>query len=63
MKKEYIKPSSSNAYNSVKEIAPALAVGAALAGGYVVGRIVKAIEVRPEDINMTRALRRVAVSE
>lgn len=63
MKREYVKPSSNNSYDAVREIAPALAAGVALAGGYVVGRVVKAIEARPEDINMARSLRGVLVSE
>lgn len=67
MKKKYVKPSCNNAYNSIKNVIPAavaaVATGGALAGGYVVGRVVKAIEARPEDITMTRSLRRVAIYE
>lgn len=49
MKKDYKKPQLSSS-NKTLSFEP-LAVGAALAGGYVVGRVVKSIEVRPNDLS------------
>lgn len=50
MKKNYKKPQLSSS-NRIRFLAPALAAGAALAGGYVVGRVVKSIEVRPDNLS------------
>lgn len=60
MKRKYIKPQA-NGNNTIEGIAPALAVGAALAGGYVIGRVVKQIEARPDELPMRRSMRRVVI--
>lgn len=59
--KKYVKPQLTN-NAMITGIAPALAVGAALAGGYVVGRVVKAVEIRVNDTLGIHALREVAIN-
>lgn len=56
-RKKYTKPLLSSA-NGGPHFVPALAVGAALAGGYVAGRAVKSALGRSED-NLHMALRKV----
>ncbi len=53
MKKVYEKPIILNDSNKGTAIIPAaLAAGAALAGGYVIGRVAKSVEVRQFELKV-----------
>ena len=59
-KKKYQKPNVIS--NRTTGLVPALAVGAALAGGYAIGRVVKqAIEVRDDGFKL-RSLNKVVTA-
>lgn len=61
MKKKYKKPlliDSSGQGVSTGAVPAALAAGAALAGGYIIGRVVKQIEIRT-DCDRLNSLERV----
>lgn len=60
MKKKYFKPEISS-WKKMEGVAPAdFTSGLLLAAGYAVGRMVKSIEARPDDIHIS-SLRKVIV--
>ncbi len=61
MKKKYMKPNSGNIMSHANEDITPLAVGAALVGGYAVGRAAKQVFEVDSSANKIKQIRKVVV--
>lgn len=61
MKKKYMKPNSGNILSYANEDITPLAIGAALAGGFIVGRAAKQMIEIGSSANKIKQMRKVVV--